>query len=109
LQRLRQDLETTLFRVVQEALINVHRHANSPTARIALRIAAGELTLEIADQGRGMAPDFVAQLMGGKGALGVGLAGMRERLNQIGGSLEIQSSKRGTVVRAIVAVGSTPS
>lgn len=104
LQRLPQDIETTLFRVVQEALINIHRHTTSPTARMGLQIAAGQLTLDIEDDGRGMAPDVVAQLLAGVGALGVGLAGMRERLNQIGGRLEIESSDRGTVVRAIVPV-----
>jgi PAS domain S-box-containing protein len=102
LARLPHDVEMTLFRVVQEALINIHRHADSATARIGLSIAAGRLTLEIEDHGRGMAPDYVARLMAGIGALGVGLPGMRERLKQIGGGLEIDSSERGTVVRAIV-------
>jgi PAS domain S-box-containing protein len=100
LERLPQDVETTLFRVVQEALINIHRHAHSPTARIRLRVGAERLTLEIEDHGRGMAPDFVARLLGGVGAIGVGLAGMRERLQQLGGTLDIESTERGTTVRA---------
>jgi PAS domain S-box-containing protein len=104
LERLPQDVETTLFRVVQEALINIHRHAESPTAHIRLRVAADRLALEIEDHGRGMAPASVAQLMAGAGALGVGLAGMRERLKQIRGVLEIESSLRGTIVRASVPV-----
>jgi PAS domain S-box-containing protein len=104
LARLTQDVETTLFRVIQEALINIHRHAGSRTAHIRLRVAADRLTLEIEDHGRGMPPDFVARLMGGTGAIGVGLAGIRERLEQLGGALEIESSDDGTIVRAIVPV-----
>jgi signal transduction histidine kinase len=99
--RLPQDVETSLFRVVQEALINIHRHANSPTARIHLQIG-DELILEIADQGKGIPPPLVARLRSGIGALGVGVAGMRERLKQLGGALDINSSPRGTVVRAVV-------
>jgi PAS domain S-box-containing protein len=98
IERLSQDVERTLFRVVQEALINVHRHADSPTARIGLRVTVDQLTLEIEDRGRGMAPEF---------AIGVGIAGMRERLKPIGGRLEIESSGHGVVVRAIVPVATS--
>ena len=105
LERLPQDVETTLFRVVQEALINIHRHAGSPTARIRLRADPARLTLEIEDAGRGMTPDFVARLMRGVGAIGVGLAGMRERLQQLGGTLDIDSTEKGTIVRAQIPMG----
>ena len=108
-ERLPQDVETALFRIVQEALINIHRHAGSDTARIALRVGAGQLTLDIEDRGRGIAPDLMAQLPAGGGALGVGIAGMRERLQQLGGTLEIESSDRGTVVRARVPIDASPS
>lgn len=108
LARLTQDVETTLFRVIQEALINIHRHAESPTARIRLRVPADRLTLEIEDHGRGMPPDFVARITSGAGAIGVGLAGMRERLEQLGGALEIESSPAGTTVRAVVPVPAAP-
>ena len=99
-ERLPQEVETTLFRVVQEALINIHHHAESPTAMIRLRVDGHRLTLEIEDRGRGMPSDLMAQLPTGGGALGVGVAGMRERLQQLGGMLEIESSDRGTTVRA---------
>ena len=102
MDRLSQDVETTLFRVIQEALINIHRHAASPTARIHLRRAADQITLEVEDQGRGMSPDVVARLAGGVGPLGVGIAGMRERLEQLGGKLALESSPGRTIVRAIV-------
>jgi two-component system NarL family sensor kinase len=108
LDRLPQDVETTLFRVVQEALINIHRHAGSATARIRLRTTADQLTLEIEDQGHGMSPDVVARLTKGVGALGVGVASMRERLKQVDGALDITSSPRGTLVRATVPLHESP-
>jgi PAS domain S-box-containing protein len=100
LERLPQDVETTLFRVVQEALINIHHHAESPSALIRLRADGHRLTLEIADRGHGMPPDVIAQVSTGGAALGVGVAGMRERLQQLGGTLDIESSAKGTTVRA---------
>lgn len=101
-ERLDQDVETALFRVVQEALINVHRHASSLHATIRLRRTEDGLTLEVADTGRGMATELLQQLPAGGGALGVGVAGMRERLQQLGGTLNIESGEQGTVVRARV-------
>jgi signal transduction histidine kinase len=86
--------------VVQEALLNIHHHAGSASAVIRLRIAGRELTLEIEDRGRGMRPELLAQLPAGGGALGVGVAGMRERLQQLGGALDIASTGHGTIVRA---------
>ncbi len=101
-ERLPRDVETTLFRVVQEALINIHHHANSPTALIRLRADGDCLLLEIVDRGRGMSSTAIAQLPAGGGAFGVGVAGMRERLQQLGGTFDIESSDRGTTVRARV-------
>jgi PAS domain S-box-containing protein len=100
--RLPQDVETTLFRIVQEALINIHRHADSATARIRLRIGDHQITLEIEDRGKGMSGAFVERLQKGLGGLGVGVAGMRERLKEFGGVLDIGSSPQGTVVRAMI-------
>ena len=97
--RLPQDVATTLFRVIQEALLNIHHHADSPTALIRLRLDHERLLLEIVDHGRGMPRTAIAQLPAGAGATGVGVAGMRERLQQIGGTFDIESSDRGTTVR----------
>ena len=96
-----------LFRVVQEALINVHRHARSSTARIRLKTDRDDLILEIADRGRGMSPEVSSIATGG--AAGIGIAGMRERLEQLGGRLEIDSSDRGTTIRATVPLSVHPS
>jgi signal transduction histidine kinase len=100
--RLPRDVETALFRVVQEALINIHHHAESSTASIRLRIDDARLTLDIEDHGRGMPQAVIAQLPTGGGALGVGVVSMRERLQQLGGTLDIESSGRGTTIRAHV-------
>ena len=97
--RFPQDVETTLFRVVQEALINVHRHANSATGDIRLSADAQGLTLEVADQGNGISDEVLAHVRSG-GAAGVGLAGMRQRLEQLGGTLDIASDTQGTAIRA---------
>jgi PAS domain S-box-containing protein len=107
--RLERDVETALFRVVQEALINVHRHASSPCATIRLRCAEERLTLEVEDRGRGMPAELLRQLRAGGGALGVGVAGMRERLQQLGGTLDIESGEQGTVVRACVPLVAQPA
>jgi len=108
LERLPRQVETALFRVVQEALINVHRHADSSTARIRLRSVGGSLTLEIEDRGRGMPEELLARVPAGGGAAGVGIAGMRERLEELGGTIEIDSGERGTTVRAVVPLPAKP-
>jgi PAS domain S-box-containing protein len=98
LGRLPAETERALFRVVQESLGNVHRHSGSPTATIRTAREAAEVILEVSDQGRGLR-------IRGDGTVanaGVGLAGMRERVRQLGGRFEIESSGRGTTVRAIV-------
>jgi PAS domain S-box-containing protein len=108
-ERLAQEVETALFRVIQEALINVHRHAGSDTASIRLRVDGRRLTLEIEDHGHGMPAMVIAQLTSGGSALGVGVTGMRERLQQLGGTLDIESSERGTTVRAQIPLGPEPA
>jgi two-component system NarL family sensor kinase len=91
-----------MVRVVQEALINIHRHARSATARIRRRAEADRLTLDIADHGRGMSADVLSSVTSGGGAPGVGIAGLRERLQQLDGTFRIESNDRGTTIRAMV-------
>jgi PAS domain S-box-containing protein len=100
--RLPQEFETTLFRVVQESLTNVHRHSKSPIARIRLSRRANEVKLEIADKGQGMPAKALHSGTQNSGQLGVGIMGMRERARQLGGRLEIDSSGRGTTVRVVI-------
>lgn len=98
-ERLPLDTETALFRIVQESLINIHRHAGSETARIRLRRDAEGLALEIEDRGHGIPEASLAHIMRREGLAGVGIAGMSERIEQLGGCLEITSSDAGTTVR----------
>lgn len=106
LGRLQQDSETAIFRIVQECLTNIHRHSESPVARIRIRRTDSEISLEVEDRGKGIPPEK-RQAMDSGGAAGVGIRGMRERLRQLGGSLEINSNDTGTVVVARLPVAST--
>ncbi|MFB3923278.1 MAG: PAS domain S-box protein [Terriglobia bacterium] len=99
LRRLPRETETALFRIVQECLANIRRHSGSPAARIRIRQGLHQLLLEVEDEGRGIP---TAQLMEGAETVrpGVGVTGMRERMRQLGGQLEISSNEQGTTVRA---------
>lgn len=92
------DVEMALFRVLQESLGNVHRHSGSKTATIRLWRDADEVRLEVQDAGCGL------PATSRKTGLGVGLAGMQERMKQVGGRLEIDSRAGGATVRALVLV-----
>jgi len=101
--RMPQEAETAFFRIVQESLANIQKHSGSPTGTIRLWNGQGRVQLEIRDQGRGMA----AKPRGGGGLpeasrLGVGILGMRERMAQLGGTLEVQSNASGTAVHATI-------
>src|SRR5690349_11871535 len=98
--RLTPELETTLFRVVQECLINIHRHSGSATATIRLSHADDRIVMEVEDEGRGISAEELACITSGT-ALGVGLRGMRERIKDFGGELEIVSSGQGTKIKTV--------
>ena len=102
LGRLPQELETALFRIVQEALSNVHRHSGSSTASIRLVRGPSDVTLEVIDAGCGMPSNATP---------GIGIASMRERAQQLGGGLDISSdissAKGGTTVRAVIPLSRT--
>ena len=100
-ERLPRDIETALFRIVQESLSNIHRHSESKTAWIALSRHDDELRLIIRDEGTGMS----AEILDSGAELGVGIAGMKERVRQLRGRLDIHSSERGTEVIAALPVG----
>jgi len=103
LRRMPSDVETTLFRVVQESLTNIYRHANSATASITLTLSEqGMLHLSVRDNGRGFPKSAPGSVR--RPALGVGLAGMKERLRQVGGALKIRSTDAGTEVVATVEI-----
>ncbi len=101
--RLAAELETMIFRMIQECLVNIHRHSGSSTATIRISQSEEELVVEIEDQGRGIEADELADINAGA-TPGVGLRGMRERINDFGGELQINSSEKGTRVRATIPV-----
>ena len=102
--RLTPEAELALFRVVQEGLANIHRHSGSATATIRLACEAGSVELQIKDTGHGIPTQTYAALSSKPGAVGVGIAGMRERLHQLTGRLDIESSPSGTPVSATMPV-----
>jgi PAS domain S-box-containing protein len=106
-ERLTAELEGTLFRIVQEALANIHRHSGSATATIALEHAPGEVRLRIADRGRGL-PEELNGGEQGVARFGVGLSGMRERVRLLGGTLEVTSGDAGTLLRVALPVVARP-
>ncbi len=97
--RFSSDVETALFRVVQEALTNVHRHSESPTARVRIIRSSDEIILEVSDEGKGISKEKIWEIEMG-GASGVGLSGMRERVRQLGGKFGVQSPGKGTIISA---------
>jgi PAS domain S-box-containing protein len=97
--RLPADIETTLFRIIQEALINIERHSGSATAEIRFLKKPGEILLEIADHGCGISREILKQLNRGIALSGIGIAGLRERVRLLGGFMEICSGSDGTAVR----------
>ena len=104
LGRLSIDVETALFRVVQESLTNVHRYSGSPNAEIRIFADAGQVHLEIGDHGKGIKAATARVSLGGVASLGVGIPGMRERLRQLGGQLEVDFGREGTRVVALVPI-----
>jgi signal transduction histidine kinase len=99
-RRLPQIAETAFFRITQESLANIQRHSGSRRAQVILREDPECVTLEITDFGSGMVVPSNGAPHRGQPRLGVGIPGMRERMAQLGGSLEIDSSAAGTTVRA---------
>ena len=108
--RLPRPIETALFRVVQESLTNVHRHA-STTTRVVIDLAmiGDVIALEVRDQGPGLSHNRPRQSDLEPRTLGVGIQGMRERINQLKGTFDIEFTKKGTTVRVGVPLHeSTP-
>jgi two-component system, NarL family, sensor kinase len=106
--RLPKEVELALFRVLQESLTNVHRHASATSIEVVLTCSAGHVVLSVIDDGEGIPADVLTRFRTGM-ASGVGLAGMRERLAELDGILEVERRSRGTVVRASIPVAECTS
>jgi signal transduction histidine kinase len=102
-ERQAPEMETMFFRVVQECLINIHRHSGSAVASIRLFQTERQFVMEVEDEGRGMNADELSAIASGE-TLGVGLRGMRERISDFGGELEVLSTGRGTRVKAVIPI-----
>jgi signal transduction histidine kinase len=107
--RLPKKTEIALFRVLQESLTNIHRHSGALEANIHFEHGAETLVLEIQDFGKGISKERLRLLSGASAETGIGLAGMRERLHELNGNLEIESDSHGTTMRATVPLFATPA
>jgi PAS domain S-box-containing protein len=98
--RLSSDMETSVFRIIQEAITNVHRHSRSPDARIEIHQQPDRVFVRIRDFGIGMPMD---ERPGSLPAVtGVGISGMRERVKQLGGEVNILRAEPGTLIEAVI-------
>ncbi len=102
--RLPQQVEMAMFRIVQESLTNTHRHSGGSQATIRLGVNRNEVQLEVRDDGKGLSQPRVG---GRVAALGVGITGMRERVKELNGQINIESNSRGTVVHVILPLEAT--
>jgi PAS domain S-box-containing protein len=101
--RLPSDAEIAIFRIIQQCLTNIHRHSESATAAIRIRRQTDHLVVEVKDSGKGIPKERLRELTE-SARTGVGLAGMHERLRQLGGTLQIESGGNGTLVRASLRI-----
>lgn len=106
--RLPQEMETAIFRTVQECLTNIHRHSGSPVATICLARSSDKIRLKVEDRGAGIPAQKLEAVTAGV-TPGVGIRGMRERMRQLGGTLEFQSNGSGTRVEAILPIAASSS
>jgi signal transduction histidine kinase len=105
LGRLGDAVEVSLFRVLQEALTNVHRHSRASQAEVHIVREPEHLVLRVQDNGRGIPADTLRRFHESGVGMGVGLTGMQERVRELGGQLELQSSDAGTSLQVRVPVG----
>jgi PAS domain S-box-containing protein len=106
--RLHSDVEIALFRALQEGLTNVHRHSGASAVEIHLTREGKRVLLEIHDNGRGISNELLSRFAEGATETGVGLAGLRERLRELDGALEIRSDPTGTRLLVSAPISSTP-
>ena len=101
LGRLPLEVETALFRILQESLNNLHRHSGSPRARVRINRSQASVTMEVQDEGQGMQEGALKRESNPAATPGVGVAGMR-RVRQLGGQLQIHSTPRGTTLKVVL-------
>jgi signal transduction histidine kinase len=97
-------IETAMFRVVQQSLANIHRHSGAFTAEIQIEADAEQISVQVRDQGRGIPPEIVTRINSSNQIVGIGIAGMRERINGLGGRFHVRSGEDGTIVEVSLPV-----
>jgi signal transduction histidine kinase len=96
--RLPRSVELALFRVLQESLTNIHKHSKSPRAEVSLRLNKDNVILRVKDFGAGLPEETLENFVNSGTRVGVGLAGMRERIREQGGQFNISSNGNGTTI-----------
>lgn len=99
LDRLPQEIEIAIFRVVQEALANIHRHSGSHSAKVQLVHKTSSICLQVKDEGKGMQTPDIGQ------SVGVGIQAMRERIQHLGGTFALCSNTSGTLLKVVLPIG----
>jgi signal transduction histidine kinase len=97
--RLTPDLETAIFRVIQEALTNVFRHSGARKSWVTLCQQHGNVMVRVSDDGKGVGPEIAGMR---PGSLGIGLAGMRQRAKEFGGTLRLTNANPGTLLEIVI-------
>src|ERR1700723_4416629 len=100
--RLPHEVELVVFRLVQECLTNIHRHSGSKSASIEIAREGESVFIEVEDEGRGMSQERLAEIQ--SHGSGVGIRGMRERVRQFQGSMQIESSGSGTRISVTIPI-----
>jgi len=103
--RFASELETAVFRIVQECLTNVYKHAQSPTAQVRLSQSESHVRIMVEDAGKGIPEDKLEKM---SATIGVGIGGMRERVRQFGGEVQIFSTPAGTTVEVTLPLRRNP-
>jgi signal transduction histidine kinase len=102
--RFKPELETAIFRIVQEALTNVFRHSGAHTVRVGLVKSEGQIVVTVRDDGKGIA-DHILEFR--SGSIGIGIGGMRQRVKEFGGELRLQNANPGALLEVTIPIAST--
>jgi signal transduction histidine kinase len=99
--RLQPDLETAIFRIIQEALTNVFRHSGAAKAWVTVEKTETQVSLSVRDDGKGIS-EHISQFQ--SGSIGVGIAGMRQRVKELGGDIRMRNARPGTAVEIVIPI-----
>jgi signal transduction histidine kinase len=99
--RFKPEMETAIFRIVQEALTNVFRHSGARSARVALLKSDNQIIVTVQDDGKGIA-DHILEFR--PGSIGIGIGGMRQRVKEFGGEVRLQNANPGTIVEVLIPI-----